>query len=106
MFTVEFKINGNLVAHLKGVNMGAIVGEELLYRYNYEYYEVEQGIIVGDVVFEREKGIAKLTETILKDVSKIKSKKPKKDCIEANNGRKYPVSAIDKAIEDFKKGIK
>ena len=69
MFSVEIKINGNLIGHIYGVNKGLTV--KGLTKYSYEYYDPEfHKIIKGNVKHHREAGIRPLITTIFKDMEK------------------------------------
>jgi hypothetical protein len=75
MFTVEIRVNGNLVAHVYGQNLSEYGIEEAAYRW--EYYEVSsQTVRCGHVKHVRSQGIAPLVAKILTKVSKEKVKLP------------------------------
>ena len=66
MFTTEIRMNGTLLAHVYGRNVGRD-GEETLYTY--EYYETEsRQVRTGEVKHVCEEGIRKLIILILEDV--------------------------------------
>lgn len=66
MFTFEIRINGSLIAHIHGLNIGSTPEGD---RYKYEYYEVDtRKVLTGKVVHRREKGIRPLITTILNDI--------------------------------------
>jgi len=67
MFTVEIRINGTLIGHIYGRNMGRNPGGKT--RYDYEYYEPElPNVRKGSVMHERDGGIRPLIAAILADV--------------------------------------
>jgi len=82
MFSVEIKINGSMIAHIYGRNLGPAedhpVPIELTdrernsgdaYLYKYEYYTPEnRGIREGKVVHVRDDGIEPLLRDILASV--------------------------------------
>lgn len=70
MFTIEIKINGNLIGHIYGRNMG-MKGEET--QYVYEYYEPDTPkLIKGEVLHDRDAGIRPLICKILNDIENPK----------------------------------
>lgn len=72
MFTAEIRVNGTLVAHLYGRNVGES-GE--LHKYDYEYYQTaEGGLKMGSVIHDQEDGIAALVSKILAHQNKLKTK--------------------------------
>lgn len=74
MFTVEIKINGSLIGHIYGKNLGEISNG--LWEYCYEYYEPElRKIIKGKVVYIRDKGVRELISLILDDINKQEEQK-------------------------------
>lgn len=84
MFSVDFKINGKLVAMINGINLGWISSKKC--KYHYEFTELgnltyritprNSTPIRGKVAHKRSAGITKLVEIILGDihdrVSKLK----------------------------------
>jgi hypothetical protein len=69
MFTIELRINGALIGHIYGRNVGVFSKDKC--RYKYEYYEPEnRGIIKGEIVHNRNKGIRALVCDIFKKVEK------------------------------------
>jgi hypothetical protein len=68
MFTVEIKINGALLSHIYGRNVGysEATGKS---RYKFEYYQCEtRKIQNGEVEHRRSDGITALISTILNKV--------------------------------------
>jgi hypothetical protein len=73
MFTIEVKINGSLISHIYGRNIGD--GPDGASQYAYEYYEPEiRKVVKGEVFHARGEGIRSLVQKILADVGE---KKPK-----------------------------
>lgn len=71
MFTLEIKINGSLIAHVYGLNVGETKAK--LSVYNFEYYQPGDGTVYkGMVKHRREDGINKLIMLILDNVEKSK----------------------------------
>ena len=71
MFTVEIKINGALIGHVYGKNLGVVSGDAdgVITKYGYEYYEPEKRKITsGEVKHHRSKGVRPLLTKILNDV--------------------------------------
>jgi len=68
MFTVELRVNGALVGHVYGRNVGD--GAQGRDRYAWEYYEPELGgrLLTGVVEHLRSDGLAKLAAKVLKEV--------------------------------------
>ncbi len=65
MFTVEIKINGSMIGHVYGRNVGDTPKGS---QYDYEYYDVENRKIVGGkILHKRERGIKALIASILAD---------------------------------------
>lgn len=68
MFTVEIRINGTLINHIYGRNMGSTQDGYGPDKYSYEMYMPEsRGVKRGEVLHEREDGIQKLVRLILED---------------------------------------
>jgi len=66
MFTIEIKINGVMIGHIYGVNIGG--KEHGKNSYSYEYYKPEsREVNKGLVRHAREDGIEKLIALILED---------------------------------------
>jgi len=64
MFTVEIKINGSLIGHIYGQNMGQVPSGKT--RYEYDYYDVDRREKTkGELLFQREDGIRALVAAIL-----------------------------------------
>lgn len=73
MFTFEIRINGSLIAHIYGRNLGTKGPKS---EYCYEYYQVEnRELVEGKVKHAREDGIETLIQVILKDVALTRKKK-------------------------------
>ena len=67
MFTVEIRINGSMIGHIYGRNVGEVGKGK--HEYHYEYYEPENRTVVKNtVVHDRKKSIRKLITTILNDI--------------------------------------
>ena len=65
MFTVELRVNGALVGHVYGRNIGDVPGTRRC-RYSWEYYEVEQGQVQGgELEHDPGQGIAALAAAVL-----------------------------------------
>lgn len=69
MFSMEVRINGSLIGHIHGQNLGlSDTGETT--KYSYEYYEPTLGALVkGTIYHVRELGIRPLLQQILQDIS-------------------------------------
>ena len=68
MFTVELKINGALVGHIHGQNIGNLDCNNC--EYSYEYYDVsKREISKGTITHARSDGIRNLIRTILDDLN-------------------------------------
>jgi len=75
MFTVEIRINGNLISHIYGHNEEIDNLKNDLYKYSYRFYNAETGkLISGNINHKRDSGINKLVTLILNDVEKGKKK--------------------------------
>lgn len=80
MFTVDIKINGKRIRHIKGKNLGSLddKGEHLegrsLYEYTYKNIETNESI-KGKIVHKREHGIEVLVMIILAELTGLKSMK-------------------------------
>ena len=74
MFTVEIKVNGNLIAHVYGRRLGAVEKRNV---YEFEYYKVgdEPAITKGAVTRNYEDGMGKLLMKILREVDKCSKAK-------------------------------
>jgi len=71
MFTVEIKVNGALIGHIYGQNLGVELDGKT--KYKYEYYEPGANKIVnGSVYCVREDGIRPLITTILNEIDNKK----------------------------------
>jgi len=72
MITVEIKVNGNMVGHIYGQNLGRAYGEgKRVHDYRYEYYNLALGkIISGSVLHSGKLNIEKLINEILSDIEK------------------------------------
>jgi len=67
MFTIEMRVNGTLIAHVYGRNVGDGRSEGLT-QYFYELYRAgNRKLITGDVEHKRENGIEALVVKILAD---------------------------------------
>lgn len=67
MFTFEVRINGSLISHVYGRNVGP--DDDGKTRYAYEYYEAEsRKVSSGHVAYRSEEGIRGLLVTILNDI--------------------------------------
>ena len=70
MFSIEVRINSQLVGHIYCHNEGN-VGQPDIHEYRYTYYEPESAKIKqGQVYHSRKNGIMKLAEMILIDSNK------------------------------------
>lgn len=77
MFTVELKINGSLIGHIYGRNMGQVTSGET--KYEYDYYDVDRREQTkGELLFQREDGIRALVAAILSNEDKISRKNKQK----------------------------
>ena len=66
MFSIEIKINGSMIGHIYGRNIGNTGAKD---QYIYEYYEPElRKVISGNVNHKRSNGIRELLAVILKDI--------------------------------------
>ena len=72
MFTIEIKINGSMIGHIYGRNIGYTEDcgpNEHMMNYTYEYYEPEtREIKSGRVKHERTDGARRLVQLILEDL--------------------------------------
>jgi len=67
MFTVEIRINGTLIAHVYGRNVGS-GSKQGLTHYYYELYRTgNRNLITGDVEHKRDNGIEALIVKVLAD---------------------------------------
>lgn len=72
MFSVEIRINGNLVSHLYGQNM-IDIDDDKKCRYRYVYHRVDKlDSTEGNVSHKHDDGIEKLLQIVLKDMEKRK----------------------------------
>lgn len=75
MFSVEIRINSQLIGHIKGKRVTPIelemLADESDSEYEYEYYDVESGVLVhGTVTHRRKDKIRRLINLILADAEK------------------------------------
>lgn len=79
MFTTEIKINGSMIIHIYGRNLGCNLDHQKYIKqldtctcdYTYELYQVEdRGLIKGKITHKRSDGIKSLLIKILKDSDK------------------------------------
>lgn len=70
MFSVEIKVNSQLVGHIYCRNVGSVSTDlEDKCEYKYRYYEPESGdLFKGDVIHRRPDGIRNLVNKIINDV--------------------------------------
>ena len=66
MFTAELRINGTLIGHIYGQNVGGSASDG---NYKYEWYEPTlHRIVEGRVAHKRKDGLRKLVRLILEDI--------------------------------------
>lgn len=68
MFSTEIRVNGEMIGHLYGQNIGYTNPNK--HNYFYRYYDVTTGITTeGYVTHERDKGIKVLLAKIMEDMT-------------------------------------
>ena len=65
MGTVEFRVNGTIVASIYFRNEGLVGNDKGICCYYYEYYEPEKYFNRGKVIHKRDDGITALAHTII-----------------------------------------
>ncbi len=72
MFSVEIRINGEMIKHIKGQNMGFVNEKNMDCIYDYQVYDVQEpSISGGTVIHNRSDGMNRLLVKILEEVEKI-----------------------------------
>lgn len=76
MFTIETKINGNILSLIYGYNTGYVGNNVDKCVYDYNYHDIVEGTVTsGSVKHNRSDGMDKLIQLILKDKEKKESAK-------------------------------
>ncbi len=71
MFSVEIRINGEMIKHIKGQNMGFETGKDMRCIYDYQMYDVvNKTVDEGTLVHDRKEGMNELLMKILMNVEK------------------------------------
>lgn len=76
MLTVEYKINGIMIAHTYIVNKGPMTDADDHTIYKFEHYRVNEGVVArGSVVHDQRNGAEVLVSKILKLVERPRKEK-------------------------------